>query len=137
MAASRAFRTTKISLSSLNLGDSEKAKLETAFTEFEVAKTVYVTEQRKALDQAARAEIAKQQAGLAQTSLLRLAADHDARIAAEPIWMIYKDQSGELIFEGITERLIRNNIRAQQEMLGKQLEGLEGTDNLFEEGDEQ
>lgn len=118
----RAFRTTKIKVNKETVPAVEaRDALESLFLTMEAAKTDFVTAERVALIATAKAKTRGASAQIAELEFLSSAAGHFAPVAGDRMWIVYRDKEGCITLEGFTERLIRNNLRAQQEMLGNQL----------------
>lgn len=135
MPKSTAFKTTKInSKTSPNFAGEETQNLiEGAFLGFEAAKTDAVEATRDSAIAAAKAAIASQRATIAITELLKKASNYDSRIAAENTWIVYKNSEGEIIFEGITERVLRNATRAQLHSMGNNTEDFPSDKDMYEQ----
>lgn len=134
----RAFRTTKIKVTKDTVPSSEQRDaLESQFLTMEAAKTDAVNAERIASIAMAKAKTKQSTAQIAELEFLQLASGHFTQVAGERIWMVYRDKDGSIVLEGFTERLLRNNIRAQQDNLGSQIanSGDEGIDRsgLYEE----
>lgn len=115
----RAFRTTKIKISKETVpSDEQRQKLEELFMAMEAAKTDAVTAERIASISTAKAKQQNATAKIAEIELLTAASFSFNEVAGERFWIVYKDKNGVITLEGFTERLIRNNLRAQQDMLG-------------------
>jgi Ca2+-binding EF-hand superfamily protein len=134
----KAFRTTKVKAS--NFGKEQQQEIEQAFMVLEAAKTDAVAAERAAGINLNKAQVKRAEAQTAEIRLLEIASTADNRIAGERVWLIYKDKDGIITFEGLTERLMRNNFRAQQELMGQQLQNNEDGDvdrsDLYEEDQE-
>jgi hypothetical protein len=118
----RAFRTTKIKINKDTVPSAEQRDaLEALFMTMEAAKTDAVAAERSAGITTAKARTKGAQALIAELEFLQTAAGNFTQVAGDRIWVVYRDQEGTIVLEGFTERLLRNNMRAQQEMLGKQL----------------
>jgi len=115
----KAFRTTKIRINELS--PEAQQEIEQLFLNLEAAKTDAVTAEREAGKAVSQAQIRRGNAQIAELQLLMAAATHFTQIAGDRVWIPYKDNNGVITFEGFTERLLRNNMRAQQELLGRQL----------------
>lgn len=119
----RAFRTTKIKISKETVPSSDQRDaLEGLFLTMEAAKTDAVASERAAIISRAKAQTQGAKAQIAEVEFLQAAAGYFTQVAGDRMWIIYKDKEGVITLEGFTERLFRNNLRAQQEMLGSQLE---------------
>lgn len=140
----RAFRTTKIKVDKSTIPQSEsRDALENLFLTMEAAKTDAVAAERNALITTAKAKSKQAFAQIAETEFLQKASDHFTQVAGERLWIVYRDSEGTITLEGFTERLLRNNLRAQQQMLGSQVAN-SGEDEdeidrsgLYESGDEE
>jgi Ca2+-binding EF-hand superfamily protein len=134
----KAFRTTKVKAT--NFGKEQQQEIEQAFMVLEAAKTDAVAAERAAGINLNKAQVKRAEAQTAEIRLLEIASTADNRIAGERVWLIYKDKDGIITFEGLTERLMRNNFRAQQELMGQQLQNNEDGDvdrsDLYEEDQE-
>lgn len=118
----RAFRTTKIKVDKATVPQSEaRDVLENLFITMEAAKTDAVSAERKALIATAIAKQKQASAQIAEAEFLQRASDHFSQVAGERLWIVYRDSDGTITLEGFTERLLRNNLRAQQQMLGSQV----------------
>lgn len=118
----RAFRTTKIKITKDSVPGSEhRDALEGLFMTMEAAKTDAVAAERKAGMAAAVARTKNSTAQIAELEFLEKASDHFTQVAGERMWIVYRDKDGTITLEGFTERLLRNNLRAQQDMLGNQI----------------
>lgn len=118
----KAFRTTKIKVNTTTVQSSEQRDaLETLFMSMEAAKTDAVSAERAAGIATAKAKTQLAKAQIAELEFLSRAADNFTPVAGERLWIVYRDAEGVITLEGFTERLLRNNMRAQQEMLGNQL----------------
>lgn len=115
----KAFRTTKIRIN--ELPSEAQQDIEQLFFNLEAAKTDAVSAEREAGKAVSQAQIKRANAQIAELNLLMNAATHFTQIAGDRVWMPYRDNNGIITFEGFTERLLRNNMRAQQELLGRQL----------------
>jgi hypothetical protein len=138
----RAFRTTKIKINRETVPSSEQRDaLETLFLTMEAAKTDAVSAERTAIIAAARAKTQQAKAQIAEVEFLQTASGNFTQVAGERLWIVYRDPEGTITLEGFTERLLRNNLRAQQDMLGNQIAN-SGDDNevdrsgLYEAEDE-
>lgn len=137
----RAFRTTKIKINKDTVPAAEQRDaLEGLFMTMEAAKTDAVAAERAALIARAKAQTQGAKAQIAEVEFLQTAAGNFTQVAGDRMWIIYRDKEGIITLEGFTERLFRNNLRAQQEMLGSQLENNGGDDvdrsGLYEADDE-
>lgn len=131
-----AFKTVKIKASSFAQGE-DLAKLENLFMVLEVKKTEAVEAFRSAQIAASLHAIKQAERMQAELAVLALAASFNNTIARESRWMIFKDaDGGEITFEGLTEKLLRNNFRAQQGAVGRQVESEDFGDSMFEDADE-
>ncbi len=120
----RAFRTTKIKVNRETVPSVEQREgLEGLFMTMEAAKTDAVAAERNALIAAAKARTQQAKAQIAETEFLQAAAGNFTQVAGDRLWIVYKDSEGTITLEGFTERLLRNNLRAQQDMLGSQIAG--------------
>jgi hypothetical protein len=139
----RAFRTTKVKINELS--PEVQQEIEQLFLNMEAAKTDAVTAEREAGKAVNQAQIRRANAHIAELNLLMIAATHFTQVAGDRVWIPYKDKNGVITFEGFTERLLRNNMRAQQEMIGRQLaennelDGESGAkyDELYEDENEE
>lgn len=135
----RAFRTTKIKVTKDTVPSAEQRDaLESLFMGMEAAKTDAVSAERAAGIAAAKAKTKQATAQIAELEFLTVAAGNFTQVAGERIWIVYRDSEGVITLEGFTERLLRNNLRAQQDMLGRQVaESDENVDRsgLYEESD--
>lgn len=131
---STAFKTTKINVKSFPKECLDE--MEQGFMNLEAAKTDAVEGERNGAIAASKAIIARQNANIAMVELLKQAAHQDARIAAENNWIVYKNSDGEIIFEGITERVQRNAIRAQIRNMGQGSQDFPNDKDMYEEGDD-
>jgi hypothetical protein len=137
----RAFRTTKIKVNKDTVPSVEQRQaLDNLFLTMEAAKTDAVAAERAALISKAKAQTQIAKAQIAEVEFLQAASSNFAQVAGDRMWIIYRDKEGIITLEGFTERLLRNNLRAQQEMLGSQLENNGGDDidrsGLYESDDE-
>lgn len=131
----RAFRTTKIKIDQATVPDQESRNiLETLFITMEAAKTDAVAKERVALITAARAKAQNAAAQIAETEFLQRASDHFNQVAGERLWIVYRDATNTIVLEGFTERLIRNNLRAQQQLLGNQVTGSDDSGEIDRSG---
>lgn len=118
----RAFRTTKIKVNSDTVpGKEQLDSLEALFITMEAAKTDAVAAERAAGIATAKAKTMQATAQIAELEFLQKASNVFTQVAGERMWIIYRDPEGTITMEGFTERLLRNNLRAQQDMLGNQL----------------
>jgi len=118
----RAFRTTKIKVTSETVPSSEQRdQLEGLFMTMEAAKTDAVSAERQAGIAIAKSKTKLAAAQTAELEFLIKASDNFSQVAGDRMWIVYRDSEGKLTLEGFTERLLRNNLRAQQEMLGNQI----------------
>lgn len=125
----KAFRTTKLKVSKDTVPSSEQRDaLEALFINLEASKTDAVSAERTAMIAGAKAKSKQAGAIQAEVEFLIKASDNFPQVAGERMWIVYRDTDGTICLEGFTERLIRNNLRAQQEMLGSQLENNGGSD---------
>ena len=134
----RAFRTTKLKVNTLP--PEAQQELEQLFMVLEARKTDAVAAERKAGRAVNRAQAERALAQDAEIEFLEHAATSFEQVAADRVWMIYRTSDG-IILEGLTERLMRNNLRGQQSMLGTQLsqnaeESNDGSENLYEADEE-
>jgi hypothetical protein len=119
----RAFRTTKIKINENTIPSSEQRdQLEALFMTMEAAKTDSVAAERAAGIAKAKAQNKQATAQIAELEFLQVASSSFNQVAGDRLWIVYRDPEGCITLEGFTERLIRNNMRAQQDMLGTQLE---------------
>ncbi len=78
------------------------------------------------------------QAQAAELELLQAASAHNNQIAGDRSWLAYRGKDGEIMFEGVTDRVMRNAARARLEMTGKQLsENADDADLDMYEDDEE
>ena len=136
----KSFRTTKIKIN--DLSTESQQELEQLFLNLEAAKTDAVTSEREAGKAVSQAQIRRANAQIAELTLLMAAATHFTQIAGDRVWIPYRDSNGVITFEGFTERLMRNNMRAQQQLLGEQLAQNSEADpsssnDLYEEEDDE
>jgi hypothetical protein len=137
----RAFRTTKIKITKDTIPSKEQREnLENLFLTMEVAKTDAVAAERAAGIAKAKSATQTAKAQIAELEFLGTAAGNFSQVAGDRFWIVYRDSEGVITMEGFTERLLRNNLRAQQDMLGNQLanSGDEDIDRsgLYESDDE-
>lgn len=131
----RAFRTTKIKVNKDTVPASEQRdQLEALFISLEAAKTDAVASERKAGIAAAKAKTMNATAQVAELEFLQTASTNFPQVAGERLWIIYRDTDGTIVLEGFTERLIRNNMRAQQDLLGNQIENSSSDSNVDRSG---
>lgn len=138
----RAFRTTKIKITRENVPSQEQRDaLETLFITMEAAKTDAVSAERAAGIAAAKAKTKQATAQISELEFLQAASGHFAQVAGDRLWIVYRDTEGNITLEGFTERLLRNNMRAQQAMLGNQVANSGDDDadrkGMYEEVDEE
>jgi len=125
----RAFRTTKIKINKETVPSQEQRDLlETLFMSMEAAKTDSVAAERIAMIAAAKARTQQAKAQIAEVEFLQMASGNFNQVAGDRMWIVYRDKEGTITLEGFTERLIRNNLRAQQDMLGDRIAN-SGDDN--------
>lgn len=118
----RAFRTTKIKVNKETVPSVEQRdQLESLFLTMEAAKTDSVAAERSAGISAAKAKNKQATAHIAELEFLQTASTSFNQVAGERMWIVYRDSEGNITLEGFTERLLRNNMRAQQDMLGNQI----------------
>lgn len=118
----RAFRTTKLKVTRDTIPSQEQRDaLEGLFMTLEAAKTDSVSAERASLISQAKARTKQSAALTAEVEFLIKASDNFPQVAGDRIWIVYRDTDGTICLEGFTERLIRNNLRAQQESLGIQI----------------
>ena len=118
----RAFRTTKIRVTRETVPSQEQRDaLESLFITMEAAKTDAVLAERQAVIAAAKAKQKQAISQTAEAEFLIKASDNFTQVAGDRMWIVYRDSDGTIVLEGFTERLLRNNLRAQQEMLGNQI----------------
>lgn len=118
----RAFRTTKIKINKDTVPSSEQRDtLESLFLSMEAAKTDAVAAERSAGIASAKAKTKQSTAQIAELEFLQTASGNFTQVAGDRLWVVYRDQEGSITLEGFTERLLRNNLRAQQDMLGNQI----------------
>lgn len=131
----KAFRTTKIKIDASTVPDSDsRAALENLFITMEAAKTDAVAAERVAMITAAKAKTQNASAQIAEVQFLQKASDHFNQVAGERLWIVYRDAAGAISLEGFTERLLRNNMRAQQQMLGSQVANSGDEDEIDRSG---
>lgn len=134
----KAFRTSKIKVT--QFPKESRDSLEALFIAYEASKTDSVEADRNALISVNKAQMLSAQAKIAETELMKAAALLNNQIAGSRQWIAYKDDDGILVFEGVTDRMIRNTFRAQQDMLGKQMSEIEDEidrEDLYEMGSEE
>lgn len=125
----RAFRTTKLKINPQSVPSAEQRDaLEALFLTMEAAKTDAVLAERQAVIAAAKAKQKQAISQTAEAEFLIKASDNFTQVAGDRMWIVYRDTDGSIVLEGFTERLLRNNLRAQQEMLGNQVAN-SGDDN--------
>lgn len=130
----KAFRTTKIKITKENVTSAEQRdQMEALFLTMEAAKTDSVAAERFARIAAAKAESKNASAKIAELEFLQVASTNFNQVAGERLWIVYRDSDGIITLEGFTERLIRNNMRAQQDMLGSQIQN-SGDEDINREG---
>lgn len=118
----KAFRTTKLKVNKETIpSDEQRNVLENLFLTMEAAKTDAVAAERAAAISAAKSKGKASTAHIAELEFLQTASSNFSQVAGDRLWIIYRDKDGTITLEGFTERLIRNNMRAQQEMLGNQI----------------
>ena len=118
----RAFRTTKIKINKETLPNpADRDVMEQMFITLEAAKTDAVAAERAATIAKAKADTFKAKSQIAEVEFLQKASEHFNQVAGERFWIVYRDKDNSIVLEGFTERLLRNNLRAQQEMLGNQV----------------
>lgn len=137
----RAFRTTKIKIDKATLAsDDQRQALESMFLTMTVHKTDAVAAERTAGIAAAKAKVKASEAQVAEFEFLNAASQYFDAVAGERMWVIYRDSDGVVTLEGFTERLIRNTIRAQQQLLGDQVSNTSDDDverdDLYESGED-
>ncbi len=138
----RAFRTTKIKVSKETVPSSEQRDtLESLYMTMEAAKTDAVAAERAAGISAAKARTKQSTAQIAELEFLQTASGNFSQVAGDRMWIVYRDPEGVITLEGFTERLLRNNLRAQQERLGNEIansgdEGEIDRSGLYESGDD-
>jgi hypothetical protein len=128
------FKTTKIRAAEI-ASVEDMPLIENLFTELEAKKTDAVEAQRAAAVAQAVAQQKQAERIIIEQKLIAMAAARDNQIANEPHWMVYKDSDGDICFEGVTERLLRNTMRAQTQAVGKSFEDDNGFDSMFETDD--
>lgn len=120
----RAFHTTRIKVTAEKLPSKEqRAALEELYMTLEASKTDAVAAERASEIALAKAKAQRARAAIAEVEILQRAADNFTQVASEKFWFVYKDKDGDIVFEGFTDRLLRNNMRAQQDMIGERLAG--------------
>jgi hypothetical protein len=120
----RAFRTTKIKINKESIPSNEQRDaLESLFMTMEGAKTDAVAADRASRISAAKAKTQEARAQIAELEFLQTASGNFTQVAGDRFWIVYRDNEGVITLEGFTERLLRNNLRAQQDMLGSQIAG--------------
>lgn len=119
----KAFRTTKLVVSEDSVPSQEQRDaLEGLYLTLEAAKTDAVSFERSATIATAKAKSKQAYAIQAETEFLMKASDNFPQVASERMWIIYRDsKTGNIVMEGFTERLIRNNLRAQLDNMGSQI----------------
>jgi hypothetical protein len=138
----RAFRTTKVRVNKDTIPSKEQRdSLEGLFLTLEIAKTDAVASERAAEIAVAKAKTQRSKAQIAELELLQTAAGNFTQVAGEKFWIVYRDAEGIVTLEGFTERLLRNNLRAQQDMLGEKVanssdEGIDRSGLYESEGEE-
>lgn len=131
----RAFRTTKIKITKDTVPSSEQRDtLEALFMTMEAAKTDAVAAERASMIATAKARTQQAKAQIAEVEFLQTAAGNFTQVAGDRMWIVYRDQEGNITLEGFTERLLRNNLRAQQDMLGNQIAN-SGDENSVDRSD--
>lgn len=131
----RAFRTTKIKVTKETVPSTEQREaLEGLFLTMEAAKTDAVAAERAAGIAAAKAKTKNATAQIAELEFLTTAAGNFTQVAGDRMWVVYRDTEGTLTLEGFTERLLRNNLRAQQDMLGSQIANSGDSDDVDRNG---
>lgn len=132
-----AFRTTKVKLS--EFPKDKRDHFEQLFVNLEAAKSDAVKADRAAEIAASNAAVKKAMARTAELNILLEASDYDKRIEVERHWTVFRDNEGQVTFEGITERILRNATRMGLQQMGQNAD--EGTNDLnlemFEGNDEQ
>jgi hypothetical protein len=133
----KAFRTTKVTVDAFPTDVHEK--LEQLYINYEGAKTDAVAAERAAGIAVNNAQSKRAKAQAAELELLTFAATHNNQIAGERVWIPYKNKDQKLVFEGFTDRLIRNAQRAQLENMGKSLSENSDDDNtgMYEDGEDE
>lgn len=118
----KAFRTTKLKITKDSVPSAEQRDaLEGLFLTMEAAKTDAVLAERQAIIATAKAKAKNAAAQTSEAEFLIKASDNFTQVAGDRMWIVYRDTEGSITLEGFTERLLRNNLRAQQEMLGSQI----------------
>jgi hypothetical protein len=131
----KAFRTTKVSIKSFP--EEVRANLEQLYMNLEAAKTDAVQAEREAGIAVSNGQVKRSKAQVAELELMQAAAVHNKQIAGDRSWLAYINKDGDVIFEGVTDRVQRNAARANLEMKGKQLsEGSDADDDMYEDADE-
>lgn len=131
----KAFRTTRIKVTKDSVPSSEQRDaLEGLFMTMEAAKTDAVFAERQALIASAKAKTKQASAQTAEMEFLIKASDNFSQVAGDRMWIVYRDKDGVITLEGFTERLLRNNLRAQQEMLGNQIANSDGGEDVDRSG---
>ena len=131
----RAFRTTKLKISKETVPSQEQRDtLESLFMTMEAAKTDAVAAERQAIIARAKATSKNASAQTAEAEFLIKASDNFNQVAGDRMWITYRDTDGTIVLEGFTERLLRNNIRAQQAMLGEQVANSGGDEGVDRSG---
>lgn len=136
----KAFRTTKLKINTLTA--EAQTDLENLFMVLEARKTDAVRAERKAGRAVNQAQSRRADAQDAELELLEHAAEYFPQVAGDRVWMVYRDKSGVITLEGLTERLMRNNLRGQQSMMGEQLsqnaeQANDGSESLYEDDEEE
>jgi hypothetical protein len=135
------FKLVKIKASTFNnQGSTENTdRLDQLHVFLEAKKVEAVAAERKSILATQEATIKRAEAVTAELALIQAASEFDNRIAGERVWMVYREgDSNDLVFEGITERLLRNNFRAHQAAIGKSMDedGSNELDSMFEDEQE-
>lgn len=128
----RAFSTTKIKASEFST--EFQMELEEMFMHLEALKSDSVKTRRAAIQAVNEARIKSAQVENMETKIIAAAAGMKKAIEYEPQWSVYRDSAGQITFEGLTERVIRNASRASLHQLGKAVEESDGpTLDLYED----
>jgi hypothetical protein len=132
------FKPVKINAKNFNAPGTTDAtdRLAQLYVVLEAKKVEAVAAARKVAQFTQDAAIKQAEAISAELALITAASEYDKRIAGERLWLVYQEpDTYELIFEGWTERLIRNNMRAQQAQIGKSMDsdGSSQLDDMFED----
>jgi hypothetical protein len=131
----KAFRTTRIKVTKDSVPSAEQRDaLEGLFMTMEAAKTDAVFAERQSIIASSKAKTKQASAQTAEMEFLIKASDNFSQVAGDRMWIVYRDKDGTITLEGFTERLLRNNLRAQQEMLGNQIANSGGDEEVDRSG---